>query len=92
MSAKSPTSAVDSLRDNAGRTVSEQTTIYLIAGTAAVLSVGAWLYWIVVPTWCSYARWWERLVAVLLSVYVLAALVLAGAGLGAVMLLYADRI
>ncbi len=72
--------------------MSEQTIIYLIGGAAAVLSLAAWVWWIVVPTWKSYARWWERLVAVLLSVYVLAALVLAGAGLGAVALLYADRI
>ena len=72
--------------------MSEQTIIYLIGGAAAVLSLTAWVWWIVVPTWKSYARWWERLVAVVLSVYVLAALVLAGAGLGAVALLYADRI
>ena len=72
--------------------MSEQTVIYLIGGSAAVLSVAAWLWWIVVPTWKSYARWWERAAAMLLSVYVLAALVLAGAGLGAVALLYADRI
>ena len=84
--------AVGALRDNAGRIMSEPTAIYLIAGTAAVLSLAAWLYWIVVPTWRSFARWWERAVAALLSVYVLAALVLAGAGLGAVTLLYADRI
>ena len=84
--------AVGALRDNVARTVSESTAIYLIAGTAAVLSLGAWLCWIVVPTWRSYASWWERVVAMLLSVYVLAALVLAGVGLGAVTLFYADRI
>lgn len=73
-------------------TVSEQTTIYVIAAAAAVLSLAAWLWWIVVPTWKVYARWWERLVAVVLSVYVLAALVLAGAALGAAALLYADKL
>ena len=84
--------AVGALRDNVGRIMSESTAIYLIAGTAGVLSLGAWLFWIVVPTWRSYACWWERVVAMLLSVYVLAAFVLAGAGLGAVTLFYADRI
>lgn len=72
--------------------MSTQTTIYLIAGTAAVLSLAAWLRWIVAPTWVSYVHWWERTVAALLSVYVLAALVLAGAGLGAIALFYADRL
>ena len=74
------------------RAVSEQTTIYVIAGVAAVLSLAAWLWWIVVPTWRAYSRWWERVVAVLLSVYVLGALVLAGAGLGAAALLYTDKL
>jgi hypothetical protein len=72
--------------------VSAQTTIYIIAGTAAVVSLLAWLWLIVLPTWNSYARWWERVIAVVLSVYVLAALVLAGAGLGAGALLYADKL
>ena len=72
--------------------VSEQTTIYLIAGAAGLLSLAAWLWWIVVPTCKAYARWWERAVAVALSVYVLAALVLAGVGLGAAALLYADKL
>ena len=63
--------------------MSDSTLLYLIAGSAAVLSLAAWLWWIAVPAWMSYARWWERVVAVLLSVYILAAMVLAGAGLGA---------
>lgn len=63
--------------------VSEQTTIYVIAGTAGVLSVAAWLWLIVLPTCRAYSRWWERIVAVALSVYVLAAFVLAGAGIAA---------
>ena len=55
-----------------------------------VLSLAAWLYWIVVPTCVAYAHWWERVVAGLLSVYVLVAMVVAGAGLGAVFLFYSD--
>lgn len=68
--------------------MSDSTLLYLIGGGAAVLSLAAWLWWIAVPAWMSYARWWERVVAMLLSVYVLAAMVLAGAGLGAVYLFY----
>lgn len=72
--------------------MSDSTTLYLIAGFATALSLAAWLYWIVVPAWASYARWWERVVATMLSVYVLAALVLAGAGLGVVFLFYSNAI
>jgi hypothetical protein len=43
-----------------------------------VLSLAAWIGLIVVPAWTSYSRVWERLVAVVASVYVLAALLLAG--------------
>lgn len=72
--------------------MSSSTTLYLIAGVAAVISLAAWLYWIVAPTWVSYATWWERVTAMLLSVYVLAAMILAGGALGAAILFYSDRI
>lgn len=65
---------------------------YLIAGGAAVLSLAAWVGLIVVPAWTSYSRIWERLVSVVLSVYVLAAFLLAGAGLGALVLYYYDQL
>ncbi len=63
---------------------------YLIAGAAAVLSLAAWIGLIVVPAWGSYSRIWERLVSVVLSVYVLAAFLLAGAGVAALVLYYYD--
>ena len=65
---------------------------YLIAGAAAVLSLAAWIGLIVAPAWGSYARVWERLVSVVLSVYVLAAFLLAGAGLAALVLYYYDEL
>ncbi len=65
---------------------------YVVAGTAAVLSLGAWLAWVLVPAWTSYSRVWERLLAAVLSVYVLAAMILAGAGLGAAILWYWDEL
>ncbi len=65
---------------------------YLIAGAAAVLSLAAWIGLIVVPAWGSYSRIWERLVSVVLSVYVLAAFLLAGAGVAALVLYYYDEL
>ena len=44
------------------------------------------------PAWTSFSRVWERLVATILSLYVLAAFVLAGALLGAGFLWYFDEL
>jgi DNA-binding transcriptional LysR family regulator len=66
---------------------------YLIAGIAAAVSLLAWLGLVVIPAWKSYWRWRDRIVATVLSLYVLAAFVLAGAGVGAIALWYfSDRV
>lgn len=65
---------------------------YLVVGAVAVLSLGAWVGLIAVPAWLSYSRLWERLVALVMSVYVLAALVLAGVVIGALVLYYYDQL
>lgn len=66
---------------------------YLIAGAAAAISIIAWLLLVVVPAWKSYWRVRDRLMATVLSLYVLAAFVLAGAGVGAAVLWYfSDRL
>ena len=46
----------------------------------------------VVPAWTSYSRMRDRLLAMVLSVYVLAAFVVTGAGLGGLVLWYYDRL
>lgn len=65
---------------------------YVIVGAAALISLVAWVALVLVPAWGSYSRLWDRLLATLLSVYVLAAFVLVGAGIGAVVLWYSDRL
>lgn len=72
--------------------MTDRQTIYTIVGAAAVISLAAWVGLVAVPAWTSYWRLRDRVVAVLLSVYVLAAFVLAGAGVGAVVLWYYDRL
>jgi hypothetical protein len=72
--------------------VSNTQITYLIAGAAVAGSLAAWVGLVVVPAWTSYSRLWERLVALVASVYVLAAFVLAGVGLGALVLYYYDEI
>lgn len=72
--------------------MTNQSWTYLIAGIAAGLSAIAWGALVLVPAWASYSRLWERLVATLLSVYVLAAFLVAGSGLGAAILWYYNEI
>jgi hypothetical protein len=72
--------------------MSNDTLTYVIAGTAAGISVIAWAALVLVPAWTSFSRVWERIVATVLSVYILAAFALAGTGLGAAILWYYDEI
>lgn len=66
---------------------------YIIIGAAALVSLVAWLALVVVPAWKSYWRVRDRVVATLLSVYILAAFVLAGTGVGLAALWYfSDRV
>ena len=72
--------------------MSNDTLTYVIAGTAAGISVIAWVGLVLVPAWGSFSRVWERIVATVLSVYILAAFALAGSALGAAILWYYDEI
>jgi hypothetical protein len=72
--------------------MSDRQITYVVVGGAAVISLITWLLLVVVPAWTSYWRLRDRLVALVLSVYILAAFVLAGAGVGAGVLWYYDRL
>jgi hypothetical protein len=72
--------------------VSNQTWTQVVIIAAAGLSVIVWGALVLVPAWTSFSKLWERLVAVVLSVYVLAAFALAGALLGAAFLWYFDEL
>ena len=72
--------------------MSNDTLTYVIAGTAAGISVIAWAALVLVPAWTSFSRVWERIVATVLSLYILAAFALAGSALGAAILWYYDEI
>jgi hypothetical protein len=64
----------------------------IVIGVAALVSLIAWLTLIAVPAWRSYWGLRERVLALVMSVYVLAAFVLAGALAGGLVLWYYDRI
>jgi hypothetical protein len=65
---------------------------YIVVGAAALISLVAWLLLIAIPAWRSYWRLRERVLALVMSVYVLAAFMAAGVGVGGVVLWYYDRL
>jgi hypothetical protein len=67
-------------------------TEYYLFGIAGLLSVAAFVGLILAPALGSYGRAWEKVVAGMLSLFVLAALVLVGLVLGVVIFLNWDRI
>jgi hypothetical protein len=72
--------------------MSNQTWTYIAIGSAAGVSLVAWVALVLVPAWTSFSRAWERLVATVLSLYVLAAFVGAGLLLGGAFLWYFDEL
>jgi hypothetical protein len=64
----------------------------IVIGVVAVVSLALWIAFVAVPAWRSYWRLRERILALVMSVYVLAAFVLAGALAGGVVLWYYDRL
>jgi hypothetical protein len=72
--------------------MSNETWTYIAVGSAAVVSLIAWVALVLVPAWTSYSRVWERLVATVLSLYVLAAFVMVGLLLGGGFLWYFDEL
>jgi hypothetical protein len=67
-------------------------TEYYLFGAAGLLSVSAFVALILAPALGSYGRAWEKLVAGMLSLFVLAALVLVGLVIGVVIFLNWDKI
>jgi hypothetical protein len=57
--------------------------ILLVAACSGVFALAAWVGLLAIPAWQSYSRVWERLGAVFLSLYTLAAFLGAGVALGA---------
>ena len=65
----------------------------IVIALAAVISLVAWATLIAIPAWRSYWRLRERVIATVLSVYILAVFVLPPAGVGAFVLWYfSDRL
>jgi hypothetical protein len=71
--------------------MSNTSITYLVGACAGVFSLAAFTAWVLVPAWTAYGRTWERLAAVFLSLYVLAAFVGVGVAAGAAVVYFWDR-
>lgn len=67
-------------------------TEYLLFGGAGVISLIAFAALILAPTIGSFGRTWEKATAVLVSLFVLAALLMIGVAIGIAIVYYWDDI
>ena len=72
--------------------MSNQTITYLVGTGLGVLGLVAFILLVIVPAMASYRRVLERAAALVLSLYVLAALVGAGVVIGAVVVVEWPRL
>jgi len=72
--------------------MSNQTITYVVGATLGVLGLGAFCALVVVPAVGAYRRPWQRVAAVVLSLYVLAALVGVGILAGALIVVEWPRV
>lgn len=70
--------------------LSEINTEYLLFGGAGMVSLIAFAALILVPALGSYGRTWEKATAAVLSLFVLAALLLVGIGVGVLIVYFWD--
>jgi hypothetical protein len=62
--------------------MTELSTTQIAIALAAVVAAAAYLSLVVVPAWRCYGRVWERIAASFLTLFMLATLIGAGAGIG----------
>jgi hypothetical protein len=72
--------------------VSNQSITYVVVALCGVLSLSAYVAFILVPAWTAYSRIWERLLATVMTLYVLAAFVAVGLAGGGAIVWFWDRI
>jgi hypothetical protein len=63
--------------------LSELSTTEIALGAGGIVALIAYVVFIVIPAWTSYGRWWERISASLLTLFILATLLAVGVGIGA---------
>jgi hypothetical protein len=80
------------LRHNVPQTMSNQDVTYLVGACLGVFGLAAFFALVVIPAITSYRRPLERVAVVILSAYVLAALIGVGLLIGALVVLEWPRV
>ena len=63
--------------------LSDLSTTEIALGAGGIVALIAYVVLIVIPAWTSYGRWWERISASVLTLFILATLLGVGVGIGA---------
>jgi hypothetical protein len=63
-------------------TLTQLTPPEIAIGVGGFVALVAYAVLIVAPAWSSYGRWWERIAASFMTLFILATLVGIGAGIG----------
>jgi O-antigen ligase len=63
-------------------TLTELTATEIAIAAGGLVALVTYVILIVVPAWTSYGRWWERIAASFMTLFILASLVGVGAGIG----------
>jgi hypothetical protein len=72
--------------------LSQLTVTQISVAAGSLVALVAYVILIVVPAWGSYGRWWERIAASFMTLFILVTLVGIGAGIGAVIIYSWGRI
>jgi hypothetical protein len=72
--------------------LSQLTVTQISVAAGALLALVAYVVLIVVPAWTSYGRWWERIAASFMTLFILVTLVGVGAGIGGLIIYSWGRI
>jgi hypothetical protein len=75
----------------AGMDLSNPGTTEIVIALSGPLLVATYVGLILVPAWTSYGRWWERLAASFLTLYILATMLGVGVALGLAIIWSYDR-
>ena len=68
------------------------TATYVILGAAGAITLASFAVLIMAPAWTAYGRAWEKLAAIALTLFVLAAFGGTGVGIGLIVVYFWDSI
>ena len=63
--------------------LSQLSVTEIALGVGGLIAFIAYVALIVIPAWTSYGRWWERIGAAFMTLFILATLLGIGVGIGA---------